>query len=665
MSHSNVFVVYLLQVPTPINVFKIGFSQNFAQRLRGYPKGTIVVNVVNVVDCRTAERSLLAAFRHRFKQRSDIGREYFEGALEDVRILFDSVSATFGQSPPMSVNEHLHEASSCNRDHDDIDDLNSPNTWRKFVAESLEVTQESPEFDDWFRDTHSLLMNSDVPHASIGRCIEEANLQILAKINTFDIGRRRPVTSTCQSYKLVLMSWSYILCYDESCFIDFQALDSDVSCIYGRNGEGKSALLETICIALFGESIPSRHNKRYSSAIICNQKPYTSRAHTSIVVDIDGIRYRINRSFKSQEDSTKINACDTRVSIVGGEVVADGGCAVHAWIRDRLGNAKAFLTSAMITQSMDHDFFALDAPDQCLEIERVLDLRAPTSFMGLLRDVLDVQESVLRLAKYVQEELLSHCADFDVCAMDVCKAALASHVVKVDADNDVRMSLTIKAGIFEVNFAEHTKKTKMSAKLAGYISGLGKTCSLLRAVEKALGGFKEWVMRTKAIPLLVDNANAIIRDMRIDRPISIVANFPSYNNSTFAWLLEDGLNTPPIEKASSFQRLIVSLAMRIALNDLGGQPRSCQLFIDDGFSRCDKNNLASIPAFLGGLVGDTYDAVIVFSHLQGLQFSSSFHIQRIHDKGLSHISVGDQSNPLIPHKIRPGRKKMFPRFYLE
>jgi hypothetical protein len=45
--------------------------------------------------------------------------------------------------------------------------------------------------------------------------------------------------------------------------------ENNINSITAKNAQGKTSFLETICIALFGEGFPSRHNKVYSSSIIC------------------------------------------------------------------------------------------------------------------------------------------------------------------------------------------------------------------------------------------------------------------------------------------------------------------------------------------------------------------------------------------------------------
>jgi hypothetical protein len=76
--------IYLLQEREFIrlneNVYKIGKTkQENVERLKSYPKGSSLVIMLECVNCDKAEHSLINIFKSKFRQRTDIGTEYFEG----------------------------------------------------------------------------------------------------------------------------------------------------------------------------------------------------------------------------------------------------------------------------------------------------------------------------------------------------------------------------------------------------------------------------------------------------------------------------------------------------------------------------------------------------------------------------------------------------------
>lgn len=77
------------------NVYKIGKTeQEPNNRLGGYPKGTEVILFINTNNCNEMETKLIYIFQNIFKQRTDIGKEYFEGDKDYmVKIICDVINA--------------------------------------------------------------------------------------------------------------------------------------------------------------------------------------------------------------------------------------------------------------------------------------------------------------------------------------------------------------------------------------------------------------------------------------------------------------------------------------------------------------------------------------------------------------------------------------------
>lgn len=77
------------------NIYKIGKTeQEPNNRLSGYPKGTEVILFINTDNCHTMEDKLIYIFKNIFIQRTDIGKEYFEGDKDYmVKIICDVINA--------------------------------------------------------------------------------------------------------------------------------------------------------------------------------------------------------------------------------------------------------------------------------------------------------------------------------------------------------------------------------------------------------------------------------------------------------------------------------------------------------------------------------------------------------------------------------------------
>jgi DNA repair exonuclease SbcCD ATPase subunit len=92
---------------------------------------------------------------------------------------------------------------------------------------------------------------------------------------------------------------------------------------------------------------------------------------------------------------------------------------------------------------------------------------------------------------------------------------------------------------------------------------------------------------------------------------------------TFCWYLLDYNSCDkykriPMSKVSGYQKFACALAMRITLGKMRfSHSHSTQLFIDEGFTACDYENLAIVPELLHGFLNN-YDSVMIVTHLESL-----------------------------------------------
>lgn len=339
----------------------------------------------------------------RLKKTRDLGNDVdvhtqVKGILSLYDITYLSVQNAPFDVDSTATTDDVHHISPLFQQQEMMD-VNTPEVWTQFIDESLRNLDIAVPFEswrNWFASPETLVVPPllDVGNLTLPlqKKIEERNKKIHATIGAY-------TTSTTQiraklrsnSFKILFMSWSYILCFDANCYVDFRCFDRRITCINGVNGAGKTSFLETMCIALFGTSFPSRHNSANSGAIIC-QKKHDSRPFTSIVVEVDGGHYRIHRAFKTLDDITKVTSCDIvlqkvcyderqRISF---EDVYKGKTAVDTWVRENIGDADAFLLSCVITQTSDSDFFSLKPKEQREKIDNAMALQSTAAFSEVL-----------------------------------------------------------------------------------------------------------------------------------------------------------------------------------------------------------------------------------------------------------------------------------------
>jgi hypothetical protein len=104
--------IYLLRTRESMrigeHIYKLGKTRKGLARLGGYPKGSELILMVQVPNCDTTEKALLAEFTRRYVQRRDHGLEYFEGNVDSmVNLLFERLSACRLHKSPTVINRQV------------------------------------------------------------------------------------------------------------------------------------------------------------------------------------------------------------------------------------------------------------------------------------------------------------------------------------------------------------------------------------------------------------------------------------------------------------------------------------------------------------------------------------------------------------------------------
>lgn len=203
---------------------------------------------------------------------------------------------------------------------------------------------------------------------------------VRAQQSTIATARRR--------FRIVELSWSWLLCYGADNVVRFPS--GGVTVVAGANGHGKSSLFEIVHLALYGEGVPSRSTRASAPVDVINRrKPDDATARACITLELDGDQVvRIERAFVVKAGKlAAATAKDTFVVDVGAQKkLATKGPAVDAYVRATVGSSDAFLTSAMVTQSSDRDFFALSAAEQRALLDAAIGMQTHCRFVDAVKE---------------------------------------------------------------------------------------------------------------------------------------------------------------------------------------------------------------------------------------------------------------------------------------
>lgn len=274
----------------------------------------------------------------------------------------------------------------------DIVNINSIDNLINYIDNKItkdNKTISSNVWKQWLQHPESIIIPTTyIPNKILPKIIDKsATIEKLSQkyIEEFDKVQAQQIISG--NLHINKLEWNWILNYKKGNVFDFDNNSKNISVINAKNGNGKSNFLEIMCIALFGQGFPSRHNTNYAANIICDKKPSGVMASTNITFTLNNILYNITRAMRHNTTKRNINFEDVVLcTIINGSktILHQKNNAVSQWVDSHIGTIDTYLMSAMLSQNADSDFFSLSHKEQKELLDRILSLDHITSLEALL-----------------------------------------------------------------------------------------------------------------------------------------------------------------------------------------------------------------------------------------------------------------------------------------
>lgn len=204
-------------------------------------------------------------------------------------------------------------------------------------------------------------------------------------------------------FRLRSLRFNWILPFGRQNSFDFTHRQK-ICLINAPNGYGKTAFFEVIMLGLFGEPIPSRHNKGSSLSILNKRRVVnTETSNIEIEFELNDDRYRIKRIFHEQCDKKQVKRLQSRVAELyrNEELIHSGSKVISEWMRENVCVMNDFLLFNMITQNVDMDFIKMSQKEQI----EMLDSAFHINYFNHMCDMLKV---IRKEYKDLERHIVTH-----------------------------------------------------------------------------------------------------------------------------------------------------------------------------------------------------------------------------------------------------------------
>lgn len=200
-------------------------------------------------------------------------------------------------------------------------------------------------------------------------------------------------------------------------YMSFEEFVGKVVALIGKNGDGKTAIIETIIYGIFGRVFDSRMGKTGGKgndirSLISNKTANDDKPFIEVDIEIDEEEYRISRMWvKKAESETWESGKREQYSVKKvrtGEYEAIGASKVDEWVRSNIGGVEVIMEIVQ-SQGNDLDMFSMSLSEQTEILSKILRLEGYEELCEVLdeeRRGIEAIEKTMQTSKGVTVENL-------------------------------------------------------------------------------------------------------------------------------------------------------------------------------------------------------------------------------------------------------------------
>lgn len=352
------------------------------------------------------------------------------------------------------------------------------------------------------KDKETLLFDiSKYPEDLHADCIKR-NKDLEPIINLCNIAD--DTQSLKKSFVIKYLEWEGLLCYQNKCSINFKDLDAKTFMIKGSNGTGKSAIYDILQLAIW-----ATNNKfdTYSAGFINHNK---DAGYTIIDIEVDDTTYRIKRCFNKKKGTFKINNKSSvlyKYNDLQKLDILKKDTACNAEVKSLFGDINTFLSTSMITQSVDNDILALNYKDTLATIDKSHNIQFIYHLYNLFKTAINKYKDfgkVIQSKKEVYEKLLFNGVNNDVNEEGLAQLTEELESLSIDRDTQLKAYDSINVDINNPSYLV-IAETDYTSLIDDILANEENTI----ATEEEYGKYKERLGHYKYLYSINDNGNAV------------------------------------------------------------------------------------------------------------------------------------------------------------